>query len=464
MKFTRTLVAQAVLVCLLFGCGSAIAQTTNQNATVETFTVTGARPVSEAMDVIERRYGVLIDYVDPLYEAPEDIERVASKPGHIIPVPKVRTLSVQYTQVNEAPKNIPYLNCPLGGGGCVPVSNWPRGGITALIQKVLDQFAADGGQVFGVRKLNMSYGPRWEVYPERVRDQGGTFGYQPDILGAIVNIPEEKRTWAQMLGDILSQLTASWGREFGVATGPFDGSPMPGSSMPPPPERGADNITAEKALAQLLDRWYVLRINYAPDDGTYVVNIVNLPHRPLPRPPNPPQPKPPNLAPKSQPIIVWMGMAATPKGVLDLQTALAKAGYLHTPPTTHWDKNAAQALRRLQAAHHFPVTGKIDGLTIGKLAPYLPKLSFPPPPSYLTPNPLGRFLLNWLQSTRRGQMDIQRALAEEGFYSGPLTGAFDLKTRNALEAYQKANGLTPTGIFDDATSRKLAPLLLKMKD
>ncbi|HVB33895.1 MAG TPA: peptidoglycan-binding domain-containing protein [Patescibacteria group bacterium] len=468
MKIARTLPAKATLLCLLFACGSAVAQTTSQNATLETFTVTGARPVSDAMDVIERRYGVLIDYVDPLYLAPQDMQIITAVRGIPVkkpfPVPKVRTLSFQYKQVNEPPKNIPYLNCPLGGGACVPVSDWPQGGITALIQKVLDQFAADGGQVFGVRKLNMSYGPRWDVYPERVRDQGGTFGYQPDVLSAIINIPEEKRTWSQMLGEILSQLTASSGREFGGGTGPWDASPMDGSSLPRT-ERGADNITAEKALAQLLGQWLVLRINsYAPDDSTYVVNIVNLPNRPLPRPPNPPPPKPPNLVPQSQPVGVWMAMAGTPKGVLDLQTALAKAGFLHAPPTTHWDKNAADAIRRLQAAYKFPVTGKLDELTIIKLEPYLPKLAFPPPPSYLTPNPLGRFLLNWLQSTRRGQMDIQRALTEEGFYSGALTGAFDLKTRNALTAYQKANGLTPTGIFDDETSRKLAPLLLKMKD
>lgn len=452
----RALAAQTVLLCLLFASGSATAQTSNGNATAETITVTGARPVSRAMDAIEQRYGVLIDYVDPVYEAPQDIERVASRPGHIIPVPKVRTLTVQYAQLDQPPKNVPYLRCN-PGVGC-PVNSWPEGGITALIQKVLHQFAAEGGQVFGVRKLNMPYGPRWEVYPEQVRDQGGTFRYRPDVLSAIINIPEAKRTWGGMLGAICNQLTTSWGRKFGISMAPGDGFP------PPLMETGADNITAEKALAQLMGQWLALRLNYAPDDGLYFVNVIGLPQRPMPRPPNPPPPKPPNLKPRDLPAFEWRGLALTPKGSMELQTALAKEGFLHTPPTAKWDANAKEAVRRLQAANGLPVTGELDSYTVAKLRPYLPKFVPPTPPAALTPNPLGFALFHWLQDTHAGRIDIQRALTQEGYYSGPLTGSMDAKTRAAMTAFQKANGLTPTGLFDDATSRKLSPLLLKMKN
>lgn len=433
----------------------AVAQTTQEPSTVETIKVTGARPVAAAMDVIEKKYGVLVDYVDPVYAAPQDTEGISYRPGRITVGPKIRTLLVQYTEVAGKPEGVPYLRCNAATIGCAPVTSRPERGVTALIEQVLNQFAAQGGQVFAVQRIEMPYGPRWEVYPEQVRDKSGTFRYQPDVLGASIYIPQKDRTLAEMLGEICNRLSLKWGHQFGVASVPnnlffrYHG------------ELAADNVSARTALARLMGQTLVLRLNYAPDDGQYYVNIVNLPYRPPPRPSPPPAAKPAVQGPMPFSPIYWLEMARTGKGIAQLQAGLAKAGYLRTPPTTRWDAKSAKAIRRFQSANGLPATGKIDGLTIQRLEPYLPKFLPTQPPE---PNPLGLHLLYWLRSTRRGWTEIQTALAEEGFYKGPTTGAFDLKTRKALKAYQTANGLTPTGLFDDPTSRKLAPLLLKMKD
>lgn len=51
--------------------------------------------------------------------------------------------------------------------------------------------------------------------------------------------------------------------------------------------------------------------------------------------------------------------------------------------------------------------------------------------------------------------DVQSALQQEGYYSGPITGSLDEQTRAALAAYQRDNGLTITGNADEATVESL---------
>lgn len=50
---------------------------------------------------------------------------------------------------------------------------------------------------------------------------------------------------------------------------------------------------------------------------------------------------------------------------------------------------------------------------------------------------------------------VQEALKELGFYTGKADGAFGAVTRQAVTAYQKANGLKQTGAADAATQRAL---------
>ena len=109
---------------------------------------------------------------------------------------------------------IPYIACKVETLGCVPVKAGPEDGMTALIQRVLSQFATQGGQAFLVQKLDMSYGPRWEVFPEEARDRSGGFVHQPDILDVNIYIPK-RRAPVDMLATICDELTNRWGHKFG---------------------------------------------------------------------------------------------------------------------------------------------------------------------------------------------------------------------------------------------------------
>ena len=51
--------------------------------------------------------------------------------------------------------------------------------------------------------------------------------------------------------------------------------------------------------------------------------------------------------------------------------------------------------------------------------------------------------------------DVQSALQQDGYYSGPVTGALDDQTRAALATYQRDNDLPITGNVDESTVESL---------
>jgi len=50
----------------------------------------------------------------------------------------------------------------------------------------------------------------------------------------------------------------------------------------------------------------------------------------------------------------------------------------------------------------------------------------------------------------------QRALRDDGFYSGPLDGTMSDPTREALRSFQRSKQINVTGRMDNETSRELA--------
>jgi peptidoglycan hydrolase-like protein with peptidoglycan-binding domain len=56
-------------------------------------------------------------------------------------------------------------------------------------------------------------------------------------------------------------------------------------------------------------------------------------------------------------------------------------------------------------------------------------------------------------------MEIQRALANAGYYSAPVDGLLGPKTRAAVKAFQEANGLKADGVCGDKTWQKLKVFL-----
>jgi peptidoglycan hydrolase-like protein with peptidoglycan-binding domain len=57
--------------------------------------------------------------------------------------------------------------------------------------------------------------------------------------------------------------------------------------------------------------------------------------------------------------------------------------------------------------------------------------------------------------TRERIIEIQQALAREGFYSGTPSGKWDAPTSQAMSSFQKAKGLTPTGKLGALSLQKL---------
>ncbi|HVB98405.1 MAG TPA: peptidoglycan-binding domain-containing protein, partial [Candidatus Dormibacteraeota bacterium] len=441
-------VANALLAALgliaLFAFGAtAAARTTQGTMTVqETIDVTG-RPIPEALDVIEKRYGVPIDYSDPVYASSMDTQLLYIIHGKRVPVPplvpKLYTLHFEYL-AEKGPPGTETVGPPVEG-------------MTAMIQRLLDQFAAQGGPVFGVRKVMMPYGPRWEVYPVRARNALDVFVAQPDFLGATVHIPLAAEESGSPLDVIAEQLTQKWGRKFVVMMVQAPGSDSGG--RPPMPVLSGENISARQALAELMGTWGAFRIFYVPGQDSFFINVGMVPRRPPPRPPVPPPPEPAHNG--RVPPGVWIMRSRSPGGRLVIQVSLSRAGYLHTVPTTQWDADAVDATRRFQAANGLPATGQLDPETILKLEPFLPKLT-PERRPYV---PMSPALAYWLQSTRRGWRDVQTALTKAGFYSGDTTGSLDRKTHEALQAFQQANSLQVTGELNYKTAEKLAPLLPK---
>ena len=87
VALSRMAVAGASILAVFLGAWRARAQAGPGGPTFETIQVTGDRPVARAMDVIEQRYGILIDYVDAAWVAPQDIELVRSLHGKPLSMP-----------------------------------------------------------------------------------------------------------------------------------------------------------------------------------------------------------------------------------------------------------------------------------------------------------------------------------------------------------------------------------------
>src|ERR1700737_103787 len=69
-------------------------------------------------------------------------------------------------------------------------------------------------------------------------------------------------------------------------------------------------------------------------------------------------------------------------------------------------------------------------------------------------------LLSWMTATGvaladQSITDVQRALKDQGFYYGPITGQKDADTTAAIRRFQIRNGLQITGDLDDETLRAL---------
>jgi len=112
------------------------------------------------------------------------------------------------------------------------------------------------------------------------------------------------------------------------------------------------------------------------------------------------------------------------------------------------------AIRRYQLAEKIKVTGEINHQTLDRLGLALAA----PAPNYsaigrvFAGGPLARVEVNQQVEVLR---KTQEALALAGFYAGPHNGLPSESLLAALQDWQRAQCLAPTGRIDAATAAKL---------
>ena len=112
------------------------------------------------------------------------------------------------------------------------------------------------------------------------------------------------------------------------------------------------------------------------------------------------------------------------------------------------------AIRRFQLAEKLKVTGEINHQTLDRLG----LVSAAPAPDY---SAIGRFFANGPLARAEANVQVealrktQEKLATLGFYAGPHNGLPSPSLVVALQEWQRAQGLSPTGRIDAKTAAKL---------
>ena len=122
-----------------------------------------------------------------------------------------------------------------------------------------------------------------------------------------------------------------------------------------------------------------------------------------------------------------------------------------------------QAVRAFQEAQSLPVTGRVDQATFERLFDaYTDSITAKQPPRQIGHFPqipedytveVGevQFLVNIIQNALQ-----ELSVVYDGIGEVPQTGEYDAATADAVRAFQKANGLPPTGAVDRTTWNAIA--------
>jgi peptidoglycan hydrolase-like protein with peptidoglycan-binding domain len=136
--------------------------------------------------------------------------------------------------------------------------------------------------------------------------------------------------------------------------------------------------------------------------------------------------------------------AAVGEYTTNLQQALAQTGYFQAEVDGVYGPATVDAVKALQQAHGLPVTGTVDKATEAALQAELQKVG-------------GAAAHEAVASTAA----VQQTLKLAGFWDGPVDGNWTPALTEALKAFQKGLGVTPTGTVDAATVAALEKAIAK---
>ncbi|GIE88706.1 peptidoglycan-binding domain-containing protein [Actinoplanes regularis] len=119
---------------------------------------------------------------------------------------------------------------------------------------------------------------------------------------------------------------------------------------------------------------------------------------------------------------------------LAVQKSLAEAGYYRQEVDGVYGPTTVAAVQALQKAHHLPETGTVDKATDAALRAELRAKG-------------GAATADSIAATAA----VQQTLKLAGFWTGPVDGTWTAELTEALESFQAALGVEPTGAVDAAT-------------
>jgi len=273
--FFKYVLAIALLVILLFSTnsfelmGNPRVSLQGPPDQVLSFSVEGARPLAEAIEILVKKYGWQITYEDARYVHESDLvdktdpNYLKNNPGTTRRAlrPRPGRIDFTYPVTTKNPAGIP--------------DNPGK-----VIQRLLDAHAAAGNP--GIFGLKRDFGI-FHVLPIQTKNSAGQMVKVSSILDTRISFPEEERTGYQTLRVICETISKSTGTEVTVGTIPLNFFIRYRST------EGATNEPARNVLVRFLSgtgaRFYWLLFYGAGWQG-YALNI-----QAAPDPPKPPQGK-----------------------------------------------------------------------------------------------------------------------------------------------------------------------------
>ena len=164
--------------------------------------------------------------------------------------------------------------------------------------------------------------------------------------------------------------------------------------------------------------------------------------------------------------------------VTALQKQLQATGYFNGPVTGYYGTLTQEAVTAFQKARGITPSGVADANTLNALntqekpaqQPAEATSTIPQPaketpiPDQQTPEPVvvdkPKTAANSTQVLAKGKrgsevVNLQKKLQATGYFDGPVTGYYGSLTKEAVIAFQKANGIVPDGVADSSTIETL---------
>jgi len=235
-----------------------------QVAGTEHLSVNNGRPVAEAAWELEKRYGWVITYEDPIYVNGSEINDV--------------TLQVRRDLDKYKPGEAPKVLVPRGGSLAITFNltsddNNPVHP-ESVVQKLLEANGAAGNG--GSFRLEVS-GPLVHVIPTAYKNITGTLVPLQPVLDSLISIPAEERTGIQSLKALCAAVSEV--TQTKVVVGTVDRNLFAGHSY----QLGAKDEKARNFLVRLLGKVRVAgrlddtdlswRLLFDPTEKFYALNI-----------------------------------------------------------------------------------------------------------------------------------------------------------------------------------------------